>query len=65
MGLWVDINNISFLEFLKNQKNIREERAMKIGDILDNDGIKNAFEGAKKIAANSVVGRPHFCTISC
>lgn len=60
LGLWVDINNISFLEFLKNQKNIRQERAMKIGDILDNKGIKNAFEGAKKIAASSVVGRPHF-----
>ena len=60
LGLWVDINNISFLEFLKNQKQTRQERAMKIGDILDNQGVKNAFEGAKKIAANSVVGRPHF-----
>ena len=29
---------------------------MKIGDILDNMD-QNAFEGAKKIAANSVVGR--------
>lgn len=60
LGLWVDIHNTSFKDFLKNQKKVRQERAIRIGDILEKKGIKNAFEGAKRIASNSVVGRPHF-----
>lgn len=60
LGLWIDIDNLSFQDFLKNQKKIRQERAIKISNILERYGIKDAFEGAKRIASNSVVGRPHF-----
>lgn len=60
VGLWVDIENKDLLEFLDSQQRARSHRAQVISDRLEKAGLPPTFEGAKRQAAGSPLGRPHF-----
>ena len=60
VGLNVDVDNISLQEAVSNQQLARAQRGHLIGERLSKRGIASAYEGAKTIAGDSQIGRPHF-----
>lgn len=42
------------------QRRLRDERGQAIGERLHKRGIEGAYEGARRIAGDGVLGRPHF-----
>jgi predicted metal-dependent phosphoesterase TrpH len=60
VGLGVDLSSVSIKEGITRQDISRTERAQSIGDKLAKVGIPNAYLGARAIAGESVLGRPHF-----
>lgn len=60
VGLNVDINNVVLQEFLSNQCEKRETRAMEMGCRLAKARIPDAYEGAKAIAGDASITRSHF-----
>lgn len=60
VGLNVDIHHQPLLDFLENQRSLREERAREIGVRLAKAGIEGAYEGAKSLAGDAAISRGHF-----
>ncbi len=60
VGLDIDPGHPVILEAVAHQAEIRELRAQKIGERLARVGVTGALEGARAIAGDSVIGRPHF-----
>ena len=60
VGLNINADSQAMIEAAKYLRQLREERAMKIGEKLAKAGIKNAYENAKHFAANGTVTRQHF-----
>lgn len=60
VGLNVDIESDALIHAEAHQLRAREERALSIADKLEKAGIANTYEGAKAIAGDAIVGRPHF-----
>ena len=60
LGLWLDADNVALNAFLAGQRRVREVRAEAIAEKLARQGIKAAFEGAKALAGDAVLSRPHF-----
>lgn len=60
LGLWLDTENIALNTFLEGQRQIREARAEAIGEKLARQGIADALQGAKTLAGDAVLSRPHF-----
>ena len=60
VGLNIDIQTTHLLEAIDKQEQARELRARMIAEKLLKKGIENAYEGAKELAGNGVIGRPHF-----
>jgi len=60
VGLKVDPNYVPLKNALDLVRTGRDERAREMGDDLARVGIQGAYEGAKKIAANSIITRTHF-----
>jgi len=60
VGLAIDTENPQLITALAGQSLKREERAQQIGRRLAKLGFENCYEGAKKIAGDSELGRPHF-----
>lgn len=58
-ALNVDETNETLVNLLKNQAQLRQQRAEKIGEKLAKAGIPNAYEGAKKLASGEVT-RAHY-----
>lgn len=58
-ALNIDENNEELVKFLDNQAQLREERAVEIGEKLAKVGIANAYEGAKALATGEVT-RAHY-----
>jgi len=60
VGLNIDIERASLCDAVAEQEALRNKRAEVIGAKLEGMGVKDAYEGAKTIAGEGVIGRPHF-----
>jgi predicted metal-dependent phosphoesterase TrpH len=60
LGLNVDLNSDVIHAAAKAQSNARLERAIRIGEILEKQGVVDAFRGARELAVGGYIGRPHF-----
>lgn len=60
VGLNVDLNNEKLLAGVEQQGVVREKRAHIIAERLEKAGISGSYEGAKAIAGEGEIGRPHF-----
>jgi 3',5'-nucleoside bisphosphate phosphatase len=60
VGLNIDPHNADLKSALAGQSLKRVERAQLIGKKLAKLGFENCYEGAKEIAGDSELGRPHF-----
>ncbi len=61
VGLQVDETNPLLVKGLFDTRNGREQRARKIGNMLEEIGIPNAFEGALRFVGNpDLISRTHF-----
>jgi predicted metal-dependent phosphoesterase TrpH len=60
LGLNIDLYSDAIRSGTKFQTDARLERARRIGQNLEKQGIENAFEGASALSGGSYIGRPHF-----
>jgi 3',5'-nucleoside bisphosphate phosphatase len=60
VGLGIDTDNSILKAALCEQGDMREVRAQQIGVRLAKLGFENCYQGAKDIAGESQLGRPHF-----
>ena len=60
VGLNIDAKSSAITEATKYLQQLREERAINIGEKLAKAGINDAYENAKRFAANGTVTRQHF-----
>jgi hypothetical protein len=62
VGLNLDIHSPALRQALAGQRDLRYERAMRIGDKLAAQGIQGAYAGALEFAGDSAPCRPHFAS---
>lgn len=60
VGLNIDAHSKTMLDATILLNQLREERAIKIGEKLEKAGISNAYENTKKLAGNGTITRQHF-----
>ena len=60
VGLHIDPQNATLQSGLASLREFRDWRATEIGRRLSKYGIANAYEGAARFAAGSIIGRTHF-----
>jgi predicted metal-dependent phosphoesterase TrpH len=60
VGLKVDANDVALKTALDKVRIGRDERAQEMGEDLAKAGIHGAYEGAKALAAQSIITRTHF-----
>jgi 3',5'-nucleoside bisphosphate phosphatase len=60
VGLNIDASNKTIIGSTIHLNQLREERAIKIGEKLEKANIKNAYENAKLLAGDGTVTRQHF-----
>ena len=60
IGLNVDRNNETLAAGIRSQQEARLSRAITIAKRLQKTGIDNPLPAVRKIAGDSVIGRPHF-----
>ena len=60
VGLNVDLQSAALQESVARQQSARRQRAEHIADRLTKLGIRDALDGAARIAGNGNIGRPHF-----
>lgn len=60
VGLKIDANNLALKTALDKVRIGRDERAQEMGEDLARVGIHGAYEGAKALAAQSIITRTHF-----
>jgi predicted metal-dependent phosphoesterase TrpH len=62
VGLNINVNSEAIINATVHLNQLREERAIKMGEKLKKIGIHGAYENAKRIAAGGTVTRQHFST---
>jgi predicted metal-dependent phosphoesterase TrpH len=60
IGLNIDRNNVELAQGLEQIRVYRQERAVKIAERLEKNGISGAYEGASQYASPVMLGRVHF-----
>jgi len=60
LGLYVDYKDKAFNEALKDLRDIRNERNLKIIDKFKERGIEISFDEMKQLYGNAVITRAHF-----
>lgn len=60
VGLGIDISDQNLIEALDIQQNMREERAIAIGEELANMGLDTVYPLAKELAKDAYLTRTHF-----
>jgi len=60
VGLNVNAQNTVLIDAVQHLRQLREERALRISDKLAKVGVANAYDNAKRFAANGTVTRQHF-----
>ena len=63
VGLGVNIDDALLRRGLESIVERRDARARMIGERLAKCGIDGAYEGAREIAANGAIARPHFARL--
>jgi hypothetical protein len=60
LGLNIDLDSDAIAAGVNYQTDARRERARRIGENLEKQGVENAFDGAMALSPGDYVGRPHF-----
>lgn len=60
VGLNVDASSVQLQQAIAAQQEARDARGIEIGKRLEKAGIPEALEGARRLAGDAVLGRPHF-----
>lgn len=60
VGLGLDVNSEGLLDAIATQQQARIDRAQAISDRLAKLGMSGALAGARQLAGDALVGRPHF-----
>jgi predicted metal-dependent phosphoesterase TrpH len=60
LGLNIDLDSEAINTAALSQSSARLERARRISERLEKKGIKDAFDGARKLSTGGYIGRPHF-----
>ncbi|MFI2810533.1 MULTISPECIES: PHP domain-containing protein [Microbulbifer] len=60
VGLNVDPASAALASAIRERERLRRERAARIAACLEKRGFSGALEGAREVAAEGVLGRPHF-----
>ncbi len=60
VGLQIDPSSPAMIEAINRLQNLREERAVRIGEQLEKSGISDAYQNALRLAAGGTVTRQHF-----
>lgn len=60
LGLNIDTHCAQLLSAIAAQQEARDTRAEEIGKRLEKAGIPEPLEGARRLAGDAVLGRPHF-----
>lgn len=60
LGLNIELDSDAIKSAAQFQTDARLERARRIGENLEKQGIKDAFDGARELSMGSYIGRPHF-----
>lgn len=60
LGLWIDSQHSALEALIDRQRARRERRAEAIGLSLEKAGISGAFHGARALAGDAPLSRPHF-----
>lgn len=60
VGLGVNVNSPELIAAVESQEEARQARALAIGERLSKAGFPGALQGAREIAGNAALGRPHF-----
>ncbi len=63
LGLGIDIDSDAMHDACARQQAAREQRARAIAARLERRGLADAYAGAARLAAGSVIGRPHFARL--
>lgn len=63
VGLNVEPGSAALDAGIATQSQAREDRAQRIAEKLGRLGLTDAYEGVKRIAGTSVIGRPHFAQL--
>ena len=63
VGLNINVDDQSLTSSLDEHKQLREIRAIQIGEKLDKCGIPGIYSGAKQLAGNEAITRNHFARI--
>lgn len=60
LGLFIDPKNKALVKLLNDLQQLRQNRAAKIIEILNTDGIDVALKDIYALSSHSLIGRPHF-----
>jgi len=60
VGLGIDLDSPILGDAVRRQKSAREQRAVAIGERLDRLGCNDTLAGARRLAGDMPLGRPHF-----
>jgi len=63
VGLNIDINNAVLKKLISTQQNLREQRALIMGEKLAKCGFTNVYQDAKKLAKEGTITRAHFAKV--
>jgi predicted metal-dependent phosphoesterase TrpH len=63
LGYFIDAENRLLIESLKEFSEVRIERARKMIELLNTDGINISYEDVAKISPNGTVARPHLAQL--
>jgi len=63
VALNIDVNHKAIKQLIINQQQAREDRATAIGNKLTKCGFPNAYDDAKKMAAEGSITRAHFAKV--
>ena len=60
VGLNLDVANVELQNGIEKQRQARSDRGARIAARLEQAGYKDTLEGARQIAGDAILGRPHF-----
>ncbi len=65
VGLNIDKSSTALLQLIKTQQQLREQRALSMGDKLAKCGFSEIYADAKKLAGDGSITRAHFARVLC
>ncbi|MFQ3548771.1 MAG: PHP domain-containing protein [Armatimonadota bacterium] len=59
LGYYINWQDVGFVDRLNQIKSVRNQRGLKMVEVLNNQGLNLCFDRVEEIAQGGVVGRPH------